>query len=677
VASLRDADRQATRLEGMRRALEMTDGVVCKQKNITVRFIDGQREHPAWCASGMITIAVDMIPDLMSVRGMGTLIGLNYHEVAHTLYSPQSVDYFRTLSGMRNPRFDEAYRILEENRVETLMAGRYAAVRKNFLLPVLTFLKKTGSDGDSELFLLTHGRRYIPKQIRSSYRDLFEKEYGKSVAVQCADIIDRYRFIVLTTTDDFLSAGDLINDLAEILQDEDIRNVAPDESKSTGSASAAASASGVTSPKIIKENTDQKKDADKAKQQEEDDGAESAAGSSDSEELSGEAQDEPDSGAGDGGGDSQDGSGEDDGPDESISEDGGGGGKNQPGEARGAPSSGSGPQRSGQPQGRDDRSRDPASASGVGTREDESPKQLAPHELAGEIQQQINELLKDDDVLREVRSLRSAMDDHTAQNSVLAENTARAKKWPVTSAMVRRSEDIYQKLQEMWAQIESGWNFGVSDGSRLDMNRVFSAQSDEDLENVYIDWEPGRQESSGLEVVLVGDESESMSGYGAEVAGTGGKKRYQVASEGIWELRAALDRVGAKSTVLTFQTGCKVLYHRDEETDPGHYHLFSSSGGTYPADAITEARRILAVSEMPYKLLIVYTDGQWSAADSRISQSLDSMDDVAKVCAIIHGNSSSWVFVYKDEFDVVEETNGDLLDIMARAVMHMMERIVR
>jgi hypothetical protein len=269
------------------------------------------------------------------------------------------------------------------------------------------------------------------------------------------------------------------------------------------------------------------------------------------------------------------------------------------------------------------------------------------------------------------------MDDHTAQNSVLAENTARAKKWPVTSAMVRRSEDIYQKLQEMWAQIESGWNFGVSDGSRLDMNRVFSAQSDEDLENVYIDWEPGRQESSGLEVVLVGDESESMSGYGSEVAGTGGKRRYQVASEGVWELRAALDRVGAKSTVLTFQTGCKVLYHRDEETDPGHYHLFSSTGGTYPADAITEARRILAVSEMPYKLLIVYTDGQWSAADSRISQSLDSMDDVAKVCAIIHGNSIPWMFAYKDEFDVVEETNGDLLDIMARAVVHMMERIVR
>lgn len=681
MASLRDQDRQETRLEGMRRALEMTDGVVCRRQDISVHFAKGSQKHPAWCLQGRITIAVDLIPDLMSVRGMGTLIGLNYHEVAHTLYSPVNSNSL-TITRTKNPHFEEAYRLLEENRVETLMIGRYAEVRKHFLLPVLTFLKKMNTDSDIELFLLTHGRRYVPKQIRSSYREYFENRYGKPVAQKCADIIDQYRFVVLATRGDFQVAGDLVNELATILDSEGINNLAPDEDRVGGTAVIdLMAAAGAPSADFQKNSTDQKKDADKAKQQEEKDaaaesGAEEASGKPDQQEQ--RVQEDQSAGsARDGGDDSQDGGGEDDGPDESAPEDGGRGGKDQPREAgRPAPSG----MRSGgaddAPGGRD-RDGDPASSDGVGTEEGVSTT-LAPHEMADEIQQEINNLLKDADVLSKVRSLRSAMDDHVAQNSVLPEDDARYRKWSVTAAMVRRSDDLYQQLQEMWAQIEPGWKFGVSDGSRLDMNRVFSAQSDEEMENVYVNWEEGRQESSGLEVVLVGDESESMSGYRSQVLGAGGKKRYHIASEGIWELRYALDRVGAKSTVLTFQTGCQVLYHRDEETDPGHYHLFSSTGGTYPKDAITEARRILAVSEMPYKLLIVYTDGQWPGNDTGIKESLDSMDDAVKVCAVIHGDKERpWVFSYKDQFDVVEETNGDLLDIMARAVVHMMEGMVR
>lgn len=678
MASLRDQDRQETRLEGMRRALEMTDGVVCRRQDISVQFVKGGQKHPAWCLQGRITIAVDQIPDLMSVRGMGTLIGLNYHEVAHTLYSPVNSNSL-TITRTKNPHFEEAYRLLEENRVETLMIGRYAEVRKHFLLPVLTFLEMTDTQSDDELFLLTHGRRYIPKQIRSSYREYFENRYGKPVAQKCADIIGQYRFVVLATKGDFRVAGDLVNELAMVLDSEGISNLAPDEPMVGGTAVIdLMAAAGAPSADFQKNSTDQKKDADKAKQQEEkDDAAEQGAGG-----VSGEGGQAPSGGpeeaAGeDDGGDSQDGGGEDDGPDESAPEDGGRGGKDQPGKAGRPAPSGVRSGGSDDAPGRSDRSGDPASSSGVGTEEGVSTT-LAPHEMADEIQQEINNLLKDADVLSKVRSLRNAMDDHVAQNSVLSEDDARRSKHPVTAAMVRRSDDLYQQLQEMWAQIEPGWKFGVSDGSRLDMNRVFSAQTDEEMENVYVNWEEGRQESSGLEVVLVGDESESMSGYRSQVLGAGGKKRYHIASEGVWELRYALDRVGAKSTVLTFQTGSQVLYHRDEETDPGHYHLFSSTGGTYPKDAITEARRILAVSEMPYKLMIVYTDGQWLGNDTDIQESLESMDDAVKVCAVIHGDKERpWVFSYKDQFDVVEETNGDLLDIMARAVVHMMEGMVR
>lgn len=671
---LAEQDRRNTRLEGMRRSLELTDGVICKRSSISVRFAKGNQKYPAWCSSGHITIAVDMIPDLMSVRGMGTLIGLNYHEVAHTLYSPESLDDL-LVSEAKSTNFGDAYRILEENRVETLMIGRYSAVRKNFLLPVLTFLKRSNSGFDRELFLLTHGRRYIPRQIRKSYRELFEKEYGAGVTTECADIIDQYRFVTLTTSVDYLTAGDLVNRLAEIMQANDITVPSPDEDAVSGTPTRGAARANEKKPEPS--HKDREKDAEKAKRQEEDDGAHSGAGSGFGEAGDDRKDDLEEQSGQSGAGDPQDGGGEDDGPDEPVSEDGGRGGQDLPGEAGRPQASGSGPQRSGEHQGGPDRTGDPAPSDGIGTEEDKSPKQQVPENIYDEIENEISKLLRDEEVLQKVMALRKASDDHIAQNSVLAENPARRKSWPVTSQMVRRSEALGQRLQELWAQIESGWNFGVSEGSRLDMNRIFSAQTDEDLENVYIDWEPGRQESSGSEWVIVADESESMSGYGSAVQGTG-KKRYQIASEGVWGVRSALDRVEARCTVLTFQTDCHVLYHRDEETDPGNYHLFSSTGGTQPQTVIEEARRILATSDKPHKGLIVFTDGSWYSGNPVIEDSLDSMDGVVKVCALIRGNDNRpWSFDYASKFDVVEETKGDLLDIMARAVVHMMERTVQ
>lgn len=667
---LAEEDRRTTRLEGMRYALEMTDGVICRRRDIKVKFwSEPSNPYPAWCANGTINISVGVIPDLMSVRGMGTLIGLNYHEVAHTLYSPKGAHNGLRATSVKHSCFEDAYRVLEENRVETLMIGRYADVRKNFLFPVLTFLKKTDSVLDAEMFLLTHGRRYIPQQIRGYYRACFERQHGNKLTGQCADIIDLYRFTVLESPEDYLAAGDLVNRLAKILAENGIDPPKPEEGSSGGEmVRDAPSSSG------------QQKDAEKSKQQEREEAgedAQSGAGSVSGDGGEGAPDRSDASPAEDGGPGSQDADREEHGADGDDSQDGGGGGQDQQGEAGGSSPSGSGSGRSDGAQGGSDRKGDPSPSDGVGSQEDRNPGISEPSQLFDEIEQEMSRLIKDDAVLREVGSLRRAMEDHVAQNSVLEEDPARVRKYPVDAAMVRRSEEVAQQLAQLWAQIDPGWSFGVSEGARLDMNRIFGAQTEEDMENVYIEWEPGRQESSGVEYVIVGDGSGSMSDYGSVVEGSGGKKRFQVASESVWSVRHAMDRVEAKGTVLTFQTGCKVLHHRDEEVDPGHYHLFSSDGGTWPALAVQEARRILAVSDRPHKILLVFTDGSWPDTDDRIRESLDAMDDVVKVCALIRGGSDRrWEFRYNDNFDVVEETNGDLMDIMARAVIHLMERIV-
>jgi hypothetical protein len=622
-----------TRLAGLRRSLELTDNVLSRRTDVQLKFdADPEAPHPAWCARGCITVAISMIPHLMSVQGLGTLVGLNYHELAHTIYSPQNLASLHS-SRLSHALFEQAYHLLEESRIETLMAGRYAAVRKHFLFPVLTFLSGGTRPKSPEMFLLTYGRRYIPASIRDPYREFFEKKHGKTAALRFAAVIDKYRVTVLTEEDGYGKAANLVYQFAQLLAEYKIKPPDIPHGKATGELGPGAKLSGT-------EQAQQARDAQKAASQPEE-------------------GHEPQQGAGDDGPDS---------PDRGGAEDSASGAPHRRGGSDPAPPVGGDAQQH-------------ALGGGVGTEDDPDPQPRAPAEVSDQIAQELKKLLRDETVLTDVSRLRSAMNDAVGKNSTLAQDTARVRSHAPTAEMYERSDALYRVLQEMWDQIDSGWNHGQSEGTQLDMNRVFAAQTDEEMEYVYNSWDPGIQDSSGLEVVILGDESGSMGDHYSWV-GSSGMQRYQIASQNIWELRYALDRVGAKSTALTFQTSCQTLYNRDETTDPSAYHLFSSSGGTNPAAALSEARRIFAVSDRRHKILVMCSDGDWNSGlgTETIVGDLTAMDDVVKTIALIRGDGArggrAWTFQHQRSFDVVGDTTGDIFDIMAAAVIRTMGRIV-
>ncbi|HWV46847.1 MAG TPA: hypothetical protein VN039_12655, partial [Nitrospira sp.] len=293
--------------------------------------------------------------------------------------------------------------------------------------------------------------------------------------------------------------------------------------------------------------------------------------------------------------------------------------------------------------------------------------ELDARELAEELAETLAEVLESEHVQNDVEQLQDAMADQAGLNSTLDRRTGLSMA-PVTPEMVNQSERLASVLREMWAQMEPGWEYGLSEGNRIDMNRAAMIRNVEDYDSIYVDWSEGQQDNSGLCAVVLVDKSSSMSGsvYAKEAGYLG--TRANVVSKNLWEIRKALDEIDATVTVIDFDYECCTMYDTDEKADPSQYANMYPSGGTNPHKAIEEARRILSMTDMPNKLLVILTDGEWGGNQRDILYS--GFPDVVKV-AILIGNLR---FDYTSYFDVTARTSGDIFDPIAQAVVAITER---
>jgi hypothetical protein len=87
----------------------------------------------------------------------------------------------------------------------------------------------------------------------------------------------------------------------------------------------------------------------------------------------------------------------------------------------------------------------------------------------------------------------------------------------------------------------------------------------------------------------------------------------------MWAIKRGMDKVGAATTVVTFDTDATVLYSSSEYAK--HTKRYAGvGGGTNPNWAMRYARNLFAESQRSIKILIVITDGDWygNEADDNI-----------------------------------------------------------
>jgi hypothetical protein len=161
--------------------------------------------------------------------------------------------------------------------------------------------------------------------------------------------------------------------------------------------------------------------------------------------------------------------------------------------------------------------------------------------------------------------------------------------------LVLIAKSFGRELERLRANYEPNWETQVDTG-RLNVTRYLQG---EEFDTCFDEWHEGRNDVVAIEAVILLDKSGSMSGRNADEA-----------YKSMFAIKSALEKVEARTSVVLFDYSTTLLYGADEKAgttirDGG------ASGGTNPEQAILYAKRVLAETDKPIKVLFMITDGAW------------------------------------------------------------------
>ncbi len=166
----------------------------------------------AWSDGKNIYFNSDLI-DEVDEASLVSLHGLNYHEVAHILYSPRSSSDITKWA--KENQYGKSFNILEEARIETLLTTKYPSTRIFLEATTLQYLLDRPKDEWADTYPIMVGRKYVDVEWREITGNLFANKYGMALAVEITDIVNKYRTLVFP--DDYDIAKKLIERLGQII----------------------------------------------------------------------------------------------------------------------------------------------------------------------------------------------------------------------------------------------------------------------------------------------------------------------------------------------------------------------------------------------------------------------------------------------------------------------------
>jgi hypothetical protein len=532
--------------------------------------------------------------------------GMNFHELAHVLYSPRKGTSL--MFWIMDNGYKRAANILEDQRIETLLTTRYPSTAPWLQTAVLRWVLENGVSGHG--YMWVRGRKYLDGRVRGALRAAFVR---KDLLAEIDSIIDAYRVLAFPT--DYEAAKPLIERFAEIL----IEVAPPRDEDGPGGCGGRPGEIDKGRPKGP---TEQKQTRDKAKDGEPEQepqpkgkGKGDDAESDESESGKGKGEEEGDesdeSGSGDGEGE--------DGDESSES------GAGDEGDDEGDSSSESGSDEGdeggeGQSEGGQSQSEDPngnAAGNGAGSSEN------ILKDIAEEV---LSEILNSDTVKEDIRQTQRTM------RGITGSDILERAKWDPQEPNVEFGTlfgELFRTLSRLLQAADPGWQDRQAAG-RINVDR-FTREGD--YSTAFDVWDDGVHEASSMEVVIAVDESGSMGGVKAQ------------AISSMWVLKRALDKIGASTTVLTFDDSSRILYHRSEKATTEVRWSFHG-GGTNPVEAFSQAARIFAGSDKAQKVMIVFTDGEWYAEVDEDGVTADEyiarLNTAGVITALGFINSGGW-----------------------------------
>lgn len=551
---------------------------------------NGRSSYPAWSFEGQIWINFihELFTTLHGDRAFVHLLGMNYHEMAHVLYTPPW-DLVPKIQACVNssPLRADAYNMLEDGRIERLLGTEYPSIRPMLLSTFMNVVSL--SDKPHAMWFITAPRKAIlPRKLYRTIRKSVLDEGVLSAwdVKQTEKIVSQY--INIVPVNDPQKTVELVNAYALRVQRVVERSMKVDKCHD------GVVQGGIGNAKIQRSASDQEKLTKKA-EAEGDYDDDSASDDSEPDEAPSE-NDEPTSG----------GSGsKDDKEPEPDADDADGSGSSDGDDTDG---DGTGDAKGDTKEDADDEGGNGAGSSGVGSAD-------APDlsDIENELNKAQSEIMSSDAVVNELTNHSRAMRSGSSFTS-----SALTHKVPQFLApsgdMTRAAKRIGAEFVKLQSQLDPGWE-RMTQAGKLNVKRYLEGA---DMDVVFDTWHEDRSEAADVEAFLAMDMSSSMR--------TGGRGRppYVEAAKSFWVLRKALSSIGARVTGYGFDTVSYSLFAREDRL-PTRYPVWSPGGGTDPTATIDDATILLSRSKARSKVFVVLTDGDWQGDYTAMGLLLDDM----------------------------------------------------
>lgn len=548
---------------------------------IKVHIVNDPAGAPAWSGANDVWFNEAKISDKFDTETLLSIQGLDFHELAHVRYTPRNGSEI-CLWVIEN-NYWKAFNALEDQRIETLMVGRFPSTVNWLTATVAQFILNT-PEAIQNAYPLLRGRRYLPLEIRQLARKHYAKQEN---IVALAEVIDEYRLLLFP--EDTERAKELIARFAELIQGDNLADPNGHEGRPFhGHESSDSRPAPKKEQERDRQNAQkQDKELDKEDTQSSSDNSDDDDSDDDSDSQSNSSSDDSDSSSddsdskGSGAGDSDDDSDDDsDSKEDSNS-------SSDFGDVTFEDLADEEDWEDDSPYQADNLSRH----AGAGTKsETGNSKEVT--ETLEEIIQSITEELTDN-----LDKLSMQITGKPLMTGVNTESVERARYTTVnaTADLVSVQRSFARELERLKANYDPSWITEQRSG-KLNAKRYIQGAS---VRTLFDKWSSGRDDVTAIEAVILLDRSSSMQGHNA-------KEAYK----SLWAIKRSLDKVQASTTVYTFDTGTHLLYSADEKADTTIRDA-GASGTTQPEVAILNAQNILADTDKPIRILFMITDGAW------------------------------------------------------------------
>lgn len=552
IRSLDPNDRARLRSFGTSSVLEKTNRIL--GPNVRVKMESSDISAPAYTDGKRIYINTKMEPMKSAViRGftpstMMLATGLNYHELAHCLFTPRLDSSL--VRRVREKGMFMSLNILEDQSAETLFVKQYEPARHYFTALVTNYMME--SDRYLKLnYPLISGRLFLPQTFRDKFRDAYDHP---SIIDDIDDLVTTYKR--LTWPSDEMAMLRVVKDFHALLKGVEPPGVpTPHDSLVEGAPDHRRKHQLQESDEFINDGDEEGEEGNFSGDDDQEDTDKGSEGKDEGSEGKDEGSQEKDEGSqaqGEGSDDSE--------PDESEPED------NH--DARGG---------SAQPH---DRKKNEWA-------DDSEMREDVKQELEDALNEAMDEV--QDELEDRIDSAREEEHNYTVQDEVQPATYKGVE--PQHQALVNRCVDEFNqaKVQQM-----PGW-YRQQRSGKLDSRRYAKAM--QGFDTVYKRWRQGVNDVVDFEVCFLLDTSGSMG------------SRMTKSSESLWILRRTFDECDGITTVLGFNSDLSLLSQRMDKSSRHQIPIYGTMGSTYIVNALKEARRVLSASQKAMRLCVIVTDG--------------------------------------------------------------------